>query len=299
MTGCLGQLGRAIQQHWDACPLSASYELVPVDADQLDLTDSEDLRAYLNQLKPRYLINAAAFTQVDRAESASKAAFAVNGEAVFELASWCKKNRSVLIQLSTDFVFDGRARTPYLPDAETAPLSVYGASKLSGEDHVRDLLPHHGIIVRTSWLYSEFGSNFVKTMMRLMRTRSKLSVINDQIGSPTSAHTLAQFILALIAAGKTRGVFHWTDGGEISWFDFATAIYEVGTRHGLLPAGVSIFPIKSADYHTPATRPSYSVLDRKSSLTLINEEFHEWRSALDQVVKNLAKTSGSAEKIDE
>ena len=189
LTGCFGQLGTAIHRCWDAASLSAAYELLSVDASQLDLTDEPDVRAYLDQLKPRYIINTAAYTQVDNAESDAEAAFALNGDAVSVLAQWCSKNNSNLIQISTDFVFDGQVDSPYLPESATGPLSVYGASKLAGEHHVRDRLPHGGIIVRTAWLYSEFGNNFVKTMLRLMGEMPQLKVVNDQIGSPTSART--------------------------------------------------------------------------------------------------------------
>ena len=289
LTGCFGQLGTAIQRRWDAASLSAVYDLLSVDASQLDLTDEPDARAYLDQLKPRYVINTAAYTQVDNAESDAEAAFALNGDAVSVLALWCSKNDSNLIQISTDFVFDGQVDSPYLPESATGPLSVYGASKLAGEHHVRERLPHGGIIVRTAWLYSEFGNNFVKTMLRLMGEMPQLEVVNDQIGSPTSAHTLAQFILTLVQKGTTHGVFHWTDGAEISWFDFAGAIYEAGRSCRLLTDDVSILPIPSSAYPTPATRPAYSVLDRTSSLSLIDEDAERWQSALKHVVENLAR----------
>ena len=295
LTGCFGQLGSAIQRCWDAAPLSADYELLPVDVIHLDLTDAPDVRVYLDQLKPRYVINTAAYTQVDNAESDAEAAFALNGDAVLVLAHWCSKNDCTLIQISTDFVFDGQAGAPYLPEARTGPLSVYGASKLAGEHHVRNGLPQDGIIVRTAWLYSEFGSNFVKTMLHLMSQRAELKVVNDQIGSPTSAHTLAQFILTLIQKGTTHGVFHWTDGAEISWFDFAWAIYDAGRSCRLLANDVSILPIPSSAYPTQATRPAYSVLDRTSSLTLIDEHAEDWQSALRQVVENLARIASRAD----
>ena len=295
LTGCFGQLGTAIQRRWDAASLSVDYDLLPVDASQLDLTDAPEVRAYLDQLKPRYVINTAAYTQVDNAESDAEAAFALNGDAVSVLAQWCSKNDSTLIQISTDFVFDGRADTPYLPEAATGPLSVYGASKLAGERHVLERLPHDGIIVRTAWLYSEFGSNFVKTMLRLMGERRELKVINNQIGSPTSAHTLAQFILTLIKTGTTHGVFHWTDGAEISWFEFASAIYREGRSYLLLEGDVSIQPIQSNEYPTPAARPAYSVLDRTASLALIDEAAEDWQAALKHVVENLARMASTAE----
>ena len=295
LTGCFGQLGTVIQRHWDAASLSADYELLPVDASQVDLTDAPDVRAYLDQLNPRYVINTAAYTKVDDAESDAEAAFALNGDAVSVLAQWCSRHDCTLIQISTDFVFDGRADTPYLPEAATGPLSVYGASKLAGEHHVLDRLPHDGIIVRTAWLYSEFGSNFVKTMLRLMGERHELRVINNQIGSPTSAHTLAQFILTLIKKGTRHGVFHWTDGAEISWFDFANAIYREGRSCLLLADDVSIQPIQSSEYPTSAVRPAYSVLDRTSSLALIDEAAEDWQAALQHVVQNLARMASSAE----
>ena len=295
LTGCSGQLGTAIQLHWDASPLAATYELLPVDADQLDLTDSEDVTAYLDQLRPRYLINTAAYTEVDTAESEASAAFKVNSDAVLVLVRWCKKNGSTLIQVSTDFVFDGKTESPYLPESETNPLNIYGASKLAGERHVRDAMPNHGIIVRTAWLYSEFGSNFVKTMLGLMRRKTELKVVSDQIGSPTSAHTLAQFILALVASGKTHGIFHWTDGAEISWFDFANAIYEAGRSYGLIAREVAIWPIPCGEYPTPAARPAYSVLDRKSSLELIDAGVDDWQAALRHVVVSLADRAGRDE----
>ena len=289
LTGCFGQLGMAIQRCWGAASLSADYDLLSVDASQLDLTDEPDVRAYLDQLKPRYVINTAAYTEVDNAESNAEVAFALNGDAVSVLAQWCSKNDSNLIQISTDFVFDGQVDSPYLPESATGPLSVYGASKLAGEHHVLDILSQRGIIVRTAWLYSEFGNNFVKTMLRLMGEMPQLKVVNDQIGSPTSAHTLAQFILTLIQKGTTHGVFHWTDGAEISWFDFAGAIYEAGRSCRLLTNAVSIQPIPSSAYPTPAIRPGYSVLDRTSSLALIDEDAEDWQSALKHVVENLAR----------
>lgn len=294
LTGCSGQLGTAIQRCWDASPLSAEYELLPVDANQLDLTDSPNVRAYLDKVEPRYLINTAAYTQVDGAESDAEAAFALNGDAVSVLAQWCGGHDCTLIQVSTDFVFDGTADCPYPPGAATRPLSVYGASKLAGEHHVRDLLPRDGIIVRTAWLYSEFGSNFVKTMLRLMGEKPEIMVVDDQIGSPTSAHSLAKYILTLIQKGTTSGIFHWTDGAEISWFDFANAIYGAGISSGLVSQEVTIQPISSREYPTPAKRPAYSVLDRTSSLALIDEEPEAWQAALSYVVENLARMAGAA-----
>jgi len=291
LTGCLGQLGSTIQLHWGASQLAASHELLAVDIDQLDLTDAEDVTAYLNQLKPAVIINAAAYTNVDGAETDEELAYAVNAEAVSCLVSWCAANPCRLIQVSTDFVFDGAQREPYKPDAAPAPLSVYGASKLAGENEILERLPQAGIIVRTSWLYSEFGGNFVKTMLRIMADKRELKVVNDQIGSPTSAHTLTQFLFELIQSETSSGMYHWTDGGEISWFDFAEAIYVQGKLAGLLANDVTILPIPSAEYPTPATRPYYSVLDRSSSLALTGSEPQGWQSALQYVISSLAQSA--------
>jgi len=256
------------------------------------------LRTYLDSTQPRYVINTAAYTHVERAESEPKTAHAVNSEAVSVLAQWCYNYSCTLIHVSTDFVFDGQAVSPYLPNAGTAPLSVYGESKLAGECFVRKILPNDGIVVRTSWLYSEFGGNFVKTMLHLMNESSEVKVVNDQIGSPTSAHTLAQFILCLIRKGATHGVYHWTDGAEVSWFDFASAIYEAGRCCGMLVNDVSIQPISSSEYPTAAERPAYSALDRTSSLALIDDEPEAWEAALDYVVKNLARMASAAATKD-
>ena len=289
VTGCLGQLGHAIQQHWFASQMATNYELLPVDIDQLDLTDTDDLIAYLDQLRPAIIINAAAFTHVDEAEANREAAYAVNAESVLSLAKWCRVSGCKLIQISTDFVFDGATTAPYSTNAQTNPLSIYGASKLAGENHVLNLLPRIGFVVRTSWLYSEYGSNFVKTMLRLMRQTSELKVVNDQIGSPTSVHTLAHFLFELIHTNAKPGVYHWCDGGEISWFHFAQEIYQQGRECGLLEEEVAVQPIAASDYPTPATRPAYSVLDRSTSLTIMGGTAKTWQAALKLVLINLAR----------
>jgi dTDP-4-dehydrorhamnose reductase len=291
VTGSLGQLGSAIQQHWDASLMAASYELLPTDIDQLDLTDADDLIAYLDQLRPAIIINTAAYTRVDEAETNREVAYAVNAKAVLSLAKWCRVSGCKLIQISTDFVFDGVAAVPYTTDAQTNPLSVYGSSKLDGENHVLDLLPGTGYVVRTSWLYSEYASNFVKTMLRLMRQRSELKVVNDQIGSPTSAHTLAHCLFDLIRTEAASGVYHWCDGGEISWFQFAQEIYQQGREEGLLDGEVAVQPIAGSDYPTAATRPAYSVLDRATSLTMMGGTAETWQSALKLVLINLARAA--------
>ena len=289
VTGCHGQLGSAIQLHWDASHIAASFDLLPVDAEQLDLTDSEDLVAFLDQLRPSIIVNAAAFTQVDDAEVNQAAAYEVNATAVHSLARWCQGTNCKLIQISTDFVFDGLGKTPYDTSAKANPLSVYGASKLVGENYVLELLPRSGCVVRTSWLYSEYGNNFVKTMLRLMREESELKVVDDQVGSPTSVHTLTIYLFELIRSGAASGIYHWCDGGEISWFNFAQEIYQQGKVFGLIDREVKIQPISSSEYPTPATRPAYSVMDRSASLALMDDAAEDWKSALQQVLRNIAR----------
>ena len=280
LTGCFGQLGTAIQRRWDAASLSADYDLLPVDASQLDLTDAPDVRAYLDQLKPRYVINTAAYTQVDNAESDSEAAFALNGDAVSVLARWCSKNDCTLIQISTDFVFDGQADSPYLPEAATGPLSVYGASKLAGEHHVRDRLPHNGIIVRTAWLYSEFASNFVKTMLRLETERDTVDVVDDQVGQPTYAADLAAQIAALVDARPAAGIFHGTNSGTVSWNGFTREIFRL---MGADPERVRA--VTSEQFVRPAPRPAYSVLGHARWADIGLPPMRDWRSAIAEAME--------------
>jgi len=287
LTGSSGQLGSAIQHHWEGNQLKLNYELLPIDMEELDLTDEVSVRAFLGEVRPEIIINGAAYTDVDGAETDRDAAFAINAYAVLVLAEWCALNAGRLIQISTDFVFDGSESAPYLPRARMSPLSVYGASKMAGENYVNEKLKDGGIIVRTSWLYSEFGSNFVKTMLRLMGERQELRIVRDQIGSPTSAHTLTKFIVTLIDSGANHGVFHWTDGAQISWLDFAQTIYDYGRDAGLLSHDVSIIPTTSAEYPTPASRPAYSALNRCSSLALFSEQPLDWRGALKDVIDRL------------
>ena len=183
-------------------------------------------------------------------------------KAVGLLADWCKGNACRLLHISTDFVFDGEATSPYSVDSETGPLSVYGASKLAGEMQIKACLPSSGIVVRTSWLYSEHGQNFVKTMLRLMSEGRDVRVVCDQIGSPTSAHTLSRYIAQLIGTDSAAGFYHFTDGGQLSWFEFAVAIREIGVELGLIADRATVTPVTAAEYPTAARRPLYSVLER-------------------------------------
>jgi dTDP-4-dehydrorhamnose reductase len=237
LTGAGGQFGQTLVACWPDSLLS-QYELIPLMRGDLDIADAAAVHSTLDALQPALIINAAAYTAVDKAESEAEAAFAINERGVANLAA---ASTCPLIHLSTDFVFDGAASTPYAENAATAPLSVYGKSKLAGEKALLAQKPD-AMIIRTSWLYSEYGTNFVKTMLRLMSERDALSIVNDQIGSPTSTHSLAAVVCS---AASTRldsaampkeptGIFHWSDGASITWFDFALEIQTQALALGLL-----------------------------------------------------------------
>ena len=264
LTGCNGQLGRTFSERWTRSNLNGRFQLVKASRAILDLSDADSTASYLTSVNPSVIVNAAAYTRVDEAESDRESAYLVNDIGVGILVSWCQKNSCKLIHLSTDFVFDGLASVPYKTDAITNPLGVYGLSKLGGEQRVLHRLPTRGFVIRTSWLYSEYAPNFVKTMLRLMSDGRDIRVINDQIGSPTSAHSLVEFIYYLIRTDGRPGIHHFTDGGQISWYDFAVAIKRLATDIGLLKTDPLIIPIPSLEYPTAASRPAYSVLDLSS-----------------------------------
>lgn len=286
-TGASGQLGQTLSALWPASP-NPEFRFLALDRTTLDLGDPSSIREVLDELCPACIINAAAYTAVDKAESESKDAFMVNETAVEALAAWATENDALLLQISTDFVFDGSSSTAYSPDQDTSPLGVYGASKLAGEKKIKALAPNNSAIVRTSWLYSEYGGNFVKTMLRLMKERDELSVVNDQIGSPTSTHGLARLIFAMIRGGNMTGIYHWSDGASISWFEFAEEIQRQAVQAGILSKAIPIHPIATADYPTPARRPAYSVLDRSRTLKDFDCPKEDWKEQLTHVLRALA-----------
>ena len=231
------------------------------------------------------MINAAAYTAVDKAESEPEEAHRGNAEGPAALARACSAGNIRFINVSTDFVFDGAASQPYTPDAATAPLGEYGRSKLAGELAVGEACPG-ALLLRTGWVYSSFGGNFVKTMLRLMGERDELSVVVDQVGTPTWAHGLAQAAWAAVARPELGGIYHWSDAGVCSWYDFATAICEEGLALGLLSRPVSVRPITSAEYPTPAQRPAYSVLDKTSSWRDLDLQGVHWREQLRAMLRD-------------
>ncbi len=275
ITGKNGQVGR------DLCK-SAPKEinLIAYDHHDLDITSREAVNRVISTGKPDVIINAAAYTAVDKAESDKDIAYATNATGTGYLATAARDISARFIHLSTDFVFDGLKSTPYLPEDPTGPLSVYGKSKAEGEKLVRENYTSNSIIVRTSWVYSVTGNNFVKTMLRLMKDRDEVRVVADQTGSPTWSKNLALMIWAMVTNKVPAGIYHWSDTGVASWYDFAVAIYEESIALQLLDKPVSILPISTSQYPTPAKRPAYSVLDTVTTRKIWGVQSEHWRHAL-------------------
>ena len=273
--GADGQLGRTL-----ALTAPASWKVSGYGSAECDIVTA-DLTERLAAADAEVVINAAAYTAVDRAQSEEgrARAFAVNEIGAGRLAQACAARGARLVHVSTDFVFDGRAGSPYQPGAEPHPLGVYGASKLAGEQRVEAALPA-AAIVRTAWVYSRFGHNFVKTMLRLMSERDEVGVVCDQVGTPTWTVSLAEVLWALAAQPTLSGSYHFTDAGAASWYDFAVAIQEEALALGLLERAVPVRPIRSVDYPTPAARPAYSVLDKTATYHDLACEPVHWRVAL-------------------
>lgn len=274
ITGAHGQLGLEL--------VAAAPEGVQVTAltrEALDITDARAVSARVAEAAPDAVINAAAYTAVDRAESERERAFAVNEVGAVNVATAAVRHGARLIHVSTDFVFDGRQSTPYEPSDAPNPLSVYGASKLAGEAGVRRQAGERALIVRTAWVYSAHGHNFVGTMLRLMAEKDELRVVCDQIGTPTWAAGLATALWAALET-DARGVRHWTDAGVASWYDFAVAIQEEGQAAGLLDRAIPIVPIRANEYPTPAPRPACAVLDKSDAIDTFGQRPMHWRAAL-------------------
>lgn len=272
ISGSTGQLGRALQ-----ASAPAGAELIALPRADFDLEDMVAASRKVEDISPDLLVNAAAYTAVDKAESDVERARAINAGGPRALAMAAASIGARFVHVSTDFVFDGQSPLPYSPDAPTAPLGVYGQTKLEGEQAVAAAHPAP-LIVRTAWVYSAQGNNFVKTMLRLMAERDEVRVVADQIGTPTHASSLARAIWSLDAAGAT-GIYHWTDAGAASWYDFAVAIQEEALAIGLLSRTIPVVPIRTSDYPTPAIRPAMSVLDKNKSWAITGPAAH-WRAEL-------------------
>lgn len=275
VTGINGQLGKALLS-----TRPEGWTCVALDRHALDLSDADAIARVVDAEQPDLVLNAAAYTAVDRAESEPDLAHAINAEAPGAFAKALSGSGKRLVHVSTDFVFDGLSGRGYQPDDRKNPQSVYGASKAAGEDAAGP----DAVIVRTSWVYAAGGANFVRTMLRLMRERDALRVVADQIGSPTWATGLAQTLWGLAEADRP-GIYHHRDAGVASWYDFAVAIAEEAEALGLLSRIPAITPIATADYPTPARRPSFSVLDVSGTRALLGDAHVHWRTNLKTMLK--------------
>jgi dTDP-4-dehydrorhamnose reductase len=280
VTGAGGQLGRELQTLANAFP---QLDFTFADRNLLPVEDAARVNGFFTQYPPDFCINCAAYTAVDKAESERTAAFRINGEAVGYLATACRDTGARLIHISTDYVFDGLSATALKEDDPTGPISVYGASKLEGERLALQQHPKGTVIIRTSWVYSEFGNNFVRTMIRLMKERPSINVVSDQVGSPTYAADLAAAILQIVTAPSfIPGIYHYSNEGEISWYEFALAIRE------LTGSSCEIHPIPTSQYPTPAQRPPWSLLDKGRIKAVYGMTIPGWRQSLVTCLQRLA-----------
>jgi dTDP-4-dehydrorhamnose reductase len=280
--GTSGQLATELRRRaW-------STGLEALDAEKVDVADAVATNSLLDRQRPDLILNASAYTAVDRAESEQERAFAVNETGPRTLADWCNRRGAALVHVSTDYVFDGRKTAPYVEDDPTAPLGVYGASKLAGEVAVRSSLTRH-VILRTSWVFSAHGQNFVKTMLRLARERDELRVVADQFGRPTAAADLADAMLQVARLAREDsavwGTFHFAGAGATSWHGFAEAI--VAEQARLTNRRPLVTPITTQDYPTPAARPTNSELDTERFERAFAFQPRDWRAGLREVVSEL------------
>ena len=278
ITGCNGQLGNEMQLLEASHPQHTYFN---TDVAELDITNQDAIEAFVNDNQIDGIVNCAAYTAVDKAEENEELCTKLNAEAPAYLAAAIGKRRGWMIQISTDYVFDGTQHTPYTEEADTCPNSVYGKTKLVGELNVQKFCAQ-SMIIRTAWLYSTFGNNFVKTMIRLGKEKLELGVIFDQIGTPTYARDLAVAIFAAIEQGIVPGVYHFSNEGVISWYDFTKAIHRI--------AGITtchVRPLHTSEYPTPAKRPHYSVLDKTKIKQTYNIEVPYWEESLADCIAKL------------
>lgn len=278
ITGCNGQLGSEIRLLEDNYP---QYTFFNTDKDELDITNQLAVDDFVNRNEIDGIVNCAAYTAVDKAETDQKLCTALNTEAPVYMAAAIEKRGGWMIHVSTDYVFNGKKHTPYVETDTPCPDSVYGSTKLAGEFGVSKFCKKT-MIVRTAWLYSGFGNNFVKTMMRLGREKAELGVVFDQIGTPTYARDLAVAIFTAIEKGVTPGVYHFSNEGVCSWYDFTKAIHRIA---GITTCNVK--PLHTSEYPTPATRPAYSVLDKTKIKETYGIEIPYWENSLEECIKRM------------
>ena len=281
-------VGKNGQLAWElARSAPAGWQLQVCGSSELDVTQADLVAAVLRESRPDVVINCSAYTAVDKAESDAFRAYAVNEGGARNLAMACRETGARLLHVSTDFVFDGQQSEPYKSADLPNPLGVYGASKRAGEQQVLRLLPDASVVVRTSWVYSANGNNFVKTILRLIKEKPQIGVVTDQIGSPTWAKNLAAWLWAVAMKPEVCGIYHWSDAGVASWYDFAVAIQELALQKGLITQTIPINPIPTEAYPTPARRPRYSVLDKRSAEEAAGIQAAYWRQELSSMLDEL------------
>ncbi len=287
VTGANGQLGMELRELSNA---NSSFEFIFLGKEELPIHQAEAIRNSFKKIQPQYCINCAAYTNVDKAEEEIEIAFQINATAVGLLAEICKEYSTKFIHLSTDYVFDGFANTPYLETAPTNPQSIYGSSKLEGEKQAIEF-NSDSIIIRTSWVYSSYSKNFVKTMLRLMNEKKEINVVYDQIGSPTYAADLAALILKMITIIQSNsekqfsGIYNFSNSGIISWYEFALAIKEI------TESDCKINSVSSAEFVTKAVRPSYSVFDKEKIQTVFEIQLKDWKVSLKSCLGKINQSS--------
>lgn len=280
ITGANGQLGRELRSLLDG---DSRFDSTHTDVEELDITSPEAVDSMVNAIAPDYIINCAAYTAVDRAEDDEATALLINARAVEILATAAARVGARMIHVSTDYVFDGNGNRPYREDDAPHPASAYGRTKLAGEQALQRILPEQSVILRTAWLYSPHGKNFVKTMLELGRTRDQLRVVFDQVGSPTLATDLAQAIITVMTATEWHpGIYHYTNEGAISWYDFTKAIHRLA---GITTCDVQ--PCLSHEFPAKAHRPAYSVLDKGKFKAAFGVEVPYWEESLKQLIMQI------------
>ena len=277
VTGSSGQLGQCLKQLLLSATDISCYFAARED---LDITNSDELQRFFSDHNFDYCINTAAYTNVEKAESEQKEAFLINAEGANSLAKACKKHNVVLLHISTDYVFDGMAKTPYQEQDRTNPLNVYGASKLKGEQHIVDAWNKH-FIIRTSWLYSQYGHNFLNSMLEFAKQKKALTITTQQKGTPTNANELAQVLVTIIKTGNARyGVYHFSNQGEATWYDFAKAIFKATGEIDTVNLA------KTEHYATFAKRPAYSVLNCNKLKDSLGITYRNWEDSLKQIINS-------------
>lgn len=296
VSGKNGQLGKELQ---DASPNDADHKYIFFDREALNIADETALQQAFEKYKPSFFINCAAYTAVDKAETEKEQAYTINAKAVGNIAKQCHQSNTKLIHVSTDYVFDGNGTSPYKTEDKTDPVNYYGETKLSGEQLAINNNPNT-IVIRTSWVYSKYGNNFVKTMLRLMKERKEINVVSDQLGSPTYAKDLAEAILKVVSSEwlviseknlneatenskpKTQNsIYHFSNEGIISWYDFAVAIRDNKQLDCI------VNPIPTSAYPTPAKRPAYSGLDKSKIANTFNIQLKDWKESLYECLQAL------------